>query len=66
MVSRRIQDATPTQRDVSLAQPGGGSTLPIRCVLVVDPLGTRDRQPFFPTDLTLAPARTIEWFVFQD
>jgi len=43
----------------------GWPPLPIRWVLVVDPLGTLNPQAFFTTDLTLAPARVIGWFVWR-
>jgi hypothetical protein len=50
---------------VCLWHTPGWPPLPIRWVLVVDPLGRRDPQALFTTDLTLAPARVIGWFVWR-
>ena len=41
----------------------GWPPLPIRRVLVVDPEGRLPTQPFFTTDLNMAPARVVELFV---
>lgn len=51
--------------DVCLWHTPGWPPLPIRWVLVVDPAGKLPTQAFFTTDLTLAPARVVELFVWR-
>ncbi len=51
--------------DTCLWHTPGYSPLPIRWVLVVDPTGEIDTQAFFTTDLTMAPARVVELFVWR-
>jgi hypothetical protein len=41
----------------------GSPPAPIRWVLVRDPTGVRDAQAFLCTDLTIAPATFLCWFV---
>ena len=43
----------------------GSPPRPIRWVLVVAPAGDIDTQAFFTTDLTMAPARVVERFVWR-
>ena len=54
----------PAQRDLSLVHPGW-PPLSIRWVLVVDPADPLATDGFFTTDLTVPPARMIEWFVLR-
>jgi hypothetical protein len=51
--------------DTCLWHTPGYPPLPIRWVLVVDPSGDIDTQAFFTTDLTMAPARVVELFVWR-
>jgi hypothetical protein len=50
---------------VCLWHTPGWPPLPIRWVLVVDPEGRLPTQAFFTTDLNMAPARVIEFFVWR-
>jgi hypothetical protein len=50
---------------VCLWHTPGWPPLPIRWVLVADPAGQLPTQAFFTTDLTLAPARVVELFVWR-
>ncbi len=43
----------------------GEDPVPIRWVLVVDPTGKLRPAAFFSTDLALAPAKIVEWFVLR-
>jgi hypothetical protein len=51
--------------DTCLWQTPGYPPLPIRWVLVVDPTGEIDTQALFTSDLTMTPARVVEWFVWR-
>jgi hypothetical protein len=51
--------------DTGLWHTPGYRPLPIRWVLVVDPAGDIDTQAFFTTDLTMAPVRVVELFVWR-
>jgi DDE superfamily endonuclease len=48
---------------VCLWHTPGEQPIPIRWGLVVDPDGTRRPEAFFRTDVDLAPAKIVEWFV---
>lgn len=50
---------------VCLWHTPGWPPLPIRWVLVVDPDAQRPTQAFFTTDLTMAPGRVVELFVWR-
>lgn len=50
---------------VCLWHRSGWAPLPIRWVLVTDPEGKLPTQAFLGTDLTMAPARIVEWFVWR-
>jgi hypothetical protein len=51
--------------DTCLWHTPGYPPLPIRWVLVVDPLGEIDTQALFTTDLTMTPARVVEVFCWR-
>jgi len=60
-VQKRVRMLT----DVALWHTPGTPPLAVRWVLVVDPEGHVLPGAFFSTDLTLAPAQIIEWFVLR-
>ncbi len=43
----------------------GADPLPLRWVLVRDPLGKLETQAFFATDQTVTPVQIVEWFVLR-
>ena len=51
--------------DVCLWYTPGEEPVPLRWVLVVDPDGKLRPEAFFSTDLLLAPAKLVEWFVLR-
>lgn len=53
------------QSDTALWYHSGLPPVPIRWILVRDPLGKLDPQAFFSTDLTLDPAQALAWFVMR-
>jgi len=58
---RTLQTATGT----AVWYKSGVSPVPIRWVLVRDPLGEHEPQAFLSTDLDAAPAAILQWFVFR-
>ena len=53
------------QSGIHLWYTGYSKPLPIRWVLIADPHGKQRPQAFFSTDLTLAPAQIVNWFVLR-
>jgi DDE superfamily endonuclease len=51
--------------EVSLWYTSGEEPVPIRWVLVDDPVGRLRPTAFFSTDLALCPAQIVEWFVLR-
>jgi len=58
---RTLQTATGT----AVWYKSGIPPVPIRWVLVRDPLGEHEPQAFLSTDLDAAPATILQWFVFR-
>lgn len=58
---RTLQTATGT----AVWYHSGIPPVPIRWVLVRDPLGEHEPQAFLSTDLAAAPATILQWFVFR-
>jgi DDE superfamily endonuclease len=53
------------QSGICLWHTPGEQPIAIRWVLVVDPDGTLRPEAFFSTDVALAPAKIVEWFVLR-
>jgi hypothetical protein len=51
--------------DIALWHTSGQTPVPIRWVLVVDPIHPARAEAFFSTDLDLKPQRIIEWLVLR-
>jgi hypothetical protein len=60
-VQKRVRVLT----DVALWHTPGEQPLAVRWVLVVDPAGEVLPGAFFSTDLALAPAQIVEWFILR-
>jgi hypothetical protein len=58
---RSLQTATGT----AVWYKSGIPPVPIRWVLVRDPLGEHEPQAFLSTDLDASPATILQWFVFR-
>lgn len=53
------------QSETCLWYTPGEDPVPIRWVLVVDPAGKLRPAAFFSTDVAMAPAKIVEWFVLR-
>ncbi len=62
---RNQRGRPPLKGKVLVWYHSGIPPVPIRWVLVRDPLGEHEPQAFLSTDLTAAPATILQWFVFR-